>query len=105
MSARKLALLSLAAGPLAALGGQLLDYGLVYVARDHGTKRALFLGTMAAAALAGAGLLLAQRVHRRASLSRADRFVALLGMVLNAFFLFVVVAGYGLPALLHRLAD
>jgi hypothetical protein len=83
---------------LAALGSQVLSYGLVYPAAEGGSKLPLALSLLAGALLAALAGGLSLRAHRQAVL-HSERFLALLGIVLSCFFLFVVVVGFGLPDL------
>jgi hypothetical protein len=90
------AFLALVIGALAALGTQVTSYGLVYPAADRGTKLPLVLALVAGVLLAAFAACLSLRAHRRATLA-SERFLALLGLVLSCFFLFVVVVGFGVP--------
>jgi hypothetical protein len=83
---------------LAALGSQVLSYGLVYPAAARASKVPLVLALLAGVLLAAFAAGLSLRAHRQAVL-RSERFLALLGLVLSCFFLFVVVVGFGLPDL------
>jgi uncharacterized membrane protein (UPF0182 family) len=92
------AFLALLFGALAALGTQVLSYGLVYPAGNQGSKLPLVLALINGALLAAVAAWLSVRAHRRATLE-SERFLALLGIVLSCFFLFVVVVGFGVPDL------
>ncbi len=104
MNQRSLGFSSLVLGSLSALGALTASYGLVYPARGQHSKLPLWLallGGALAACLAG-GLSLA--AQRRAA-HESERFLALLGLVLSAFFLFIVVFGFGIPDVILGTGD
>lgn len=94
---RSRAFLAIVLGAVAALGAQLLCYGLVYPARSQG-KWPILLSLLAGGLLASIAAWLSARAHGNAT-GKSERFLALLGVVLSAFFLFVVLVGYGIPNL------
>ncbi len=104
MNQRSLGFVSIALGSLAALGALTASYGLVYPAHGQHTKLPLWLALLAGALVAclAGGLSLA--AHRRAS-GQSERFVALLALVLSAFFLFIVVFGFGIPNIVLGTGD
>lgn len=102
MKARNQALLALFVGAPAAMLDQLASYVLVYPSQASHSNWPIAVSAGIAAVIATGGILLALRVLRRKSeVVEADRFLALLGVVLNAFFLLVIV-GMAVPAaILH----
>ena len=90
---------AIALSTAAVLGSEVLSYALVYPARPHGTRLGLMLALIAGSAMAGLASLISWRALHRSSRS-ADRFFALLGFVISLFFLFVLVAGFGIPQLI-----
>jgi hypothetical protein len=106
MSQRSLAVVALFLGPAACAADELFSYLLVYPAAARGSNAILFALTALAALVAAAGVFLSYRVLRqKAELVEADRFLALLGVCLNAFFLLVVVAGFGIPSIVLHPTD
>jgi hypothetical protein len=104
MNTRPLALLGLVLGISAVLGSLTLSYGLVHVSARVGTRTPLVLAVALGAAAAALAAVFSLRSARR-SASESERFFALLSLVLSAFFLFVIVLGYGLPQLFLRPED
>ena len=98
MSPRKSALFALIIGSLAALGSQLLGYGLVYPAKALG-KSPLALAVFGGAAAAAGAIWLSARALQRSE-TQSERFVSQLGLLVACFFLFVIVFGFGIPDLL-----
>jgi len=99
MTSRTTAFGALALAILAALGTLSLSYGLVYPAGAHQTKAPIALSILAGALTAAVAAWLSARAHRRAALD-SERFVALLAGVISAFFLFFIVFGFAIPALI-----
>jgi hypothetical protein len=98
MSSRFLAVGGLVLGAFAVLASQVLSYGLVYPARSHG-KFPLYLALFGGVALCAVAAWLARRALRGEALESV-RFLALVSFAISAFFLFVVLVGYGIPNLL-----
>jgi hypothetical protein len=98
MTSRTMAFCGLVLGSAAALGAQALSYGLVYPAATYETKAPLAAAVLLGAltAMGAAGLCL--RALRRSS-EESERFFARLGIMLSCFFLFVILAGFGIPNL------
>jgi hypothetical protein len=106
MSPRSLAVFALFLGPAACAADELFSYMLVYPAAARGSNSILFVLTVLAALVAGAGLFLSYRVlQRKTEVVEVDRFLALLGVCLNGFFLLVVLAGFGLPKMILHPTD
>jgi hypothetical protein len=108
MSPRSLAVSALFLGPAACAADELFSYMLVYPAAARGSNAILFVLTVLAAVVAGTGLFLSYRVLKRKTETRGvevDRFLALLGVCLNGFFLLVVLAGFGLPKIILHATD
>jgi hypothetical protein len=101
MSPRAVAMTALFFGPVACAGDQLFSYMLAYPAAASGSKTMLHVLTAVAALVATFGMLLSYRILRRKTeVFPVDRFLALMGVVMNAFFLLVVLVGFGLPKFL-----
>ena len=101
---RTVAFLAMILATLAALGSQCLSYGLVYPAAAHGSKLPLVLALLLGSLLASlAGYLSFQSLARARVPS--ERFVAILGLALSGFFLFVVIFGFGIPDCFVGLKD
>jgi hypothetical protein len=92
------AFLALALASITTLGAQVVSYGLVYPARAENSKFPLILALLSGTIATVCAIVLALVAFRRASLD-SERFTALLSLLLGAFFLFVVVAGFGIPEL------
>jgi hypothetical protein len=106
MSPRATAVLAIFFGPAACAADQLFSYMLVYPAAAANDKTMLHVLTLVAAVIAAVGIFLSWRVLRRKTeVFEVDRFLALFGMVLNAFFLLVLVVGFGIPKLLLHATD
>jgi hypothetical protein len=104
MNARVISCAALALGTLAVLGTLTLAYGLVYPSGAHETKLPLVLAICGGAICAQFAVVFGLRSHRRAD-GEAERFFALLSLATAAFFLFVVVLGFGIPALVLGVHD
>ena len=104
MNPRAISFLALALGALAVLGSLTLAYGLVYPSGAHETKLPLVAGIAAGALGAQLAAAFALGTYRGAR-SEAERFFALLALATSAFFLFVVVFGFGIPALVLGVHD
>ncbi|HEX3773344.1 MAG TPA: hypothetical protein VHV51_02710 [Polyangiaceae bacterium] len=103
MNPKLRAALSIALATFAVLGTQVLSYGLVYPAR-YASKWPLALALLAGSAIAlGATGLSLQSL--RGAATRAERFVALISLILSSFFLFVIIFGFGVPDLLLGATD
>lgn len=98
MTPRNAVAAALTFASVAVLGSQVLSYGLVYPAGAAHTKSPIALAVLGGALLAGGCTIASFRALRRAQ-GDAERFTALLGLVLSSFFLFVVVVGFGIPSL------
>jgi|GEM_PF-3674953 len=106
MSPRAVAVLAMFLGPVACAADQLVSYMLVYPAATGAGMLWLHLVTVAAAAVASVGIYLSFRVlRRRTAVFEVDRFLAVVGIALNAFFLLVVLFGFGLPKLMMHPTD
>ena len=106
MSPRATAMLAIFFGPAACAADQLVSYMLDYPAAAANDKTMLHVLTAVAAVIAAFGILLSWRVlRRRTEVFEVDRFLAVFGMVLNAFFVLVVVVGFGVPKLLLHATD
>ena len=93
-------------GPAACAADQLASYVLTYPAAASGDKTWLHVVTGVAAVVTCVGLLTSYRVlRRRTEVFPVDRFLAVLGLTMNAFFLLVVLVGFGLPKLLLHATD
>lgn len=97
MKPRDHAVIAIFVGPFAALADELTSYaGLKYV----------LLVTAASASLAAAGAYASYRIlRRRTEVFEVDRFLAWLGLLLNAFFLIVILLGFGIPKLVLSPTD
>jgi hypothetical protein len=104
MKPRQSAFLALALATVAVLGSQVLSYGLVYPAKAEHSKLPLLLALSGGALAAIGAILLARLSLRRASLE-SERFIALLSLLLSAYLLFVVIAGFGIPELFLQAKD
>ena len=98
MNSRSLGVSALVLGSAAALGALTTSYGLVYPARGQQNKAPLLLALVVGSVAACVAGLLSLAAHRRAT-QPSERFLAVLGLVLSAFFLFVIVFGFGIPDL------
>ena len=106
MSPRAMAMLAIFFGPAACAADQFFSYMLVYPAAAANDKTWLHVLTLVAAAVAAIGIFLSWRVLRRKTeVFEVDRFLAMFGMVLNIFFLVVVVVGFGVPKLVLHPTD
>ena len=103
MSSKVASFGGLALACFAALGSQLLSYGLVYPAQSHG-KLLLVLALAAGVGLAALALGLSIGGLRRAVLP-SERFVAVISIALSCYLLFVVLFGYGIPDLFLTSTD
>lgn len=106
MSARTLALSAIFIGPTAALIDLSASFFLVLPAQESGSKAWLHVLTVVAALLTAFGIVLARRAlsRDRPPGAEVDRFLALSGVALNAFFLLVIV-GFAIPKLVHGVTD
>lgn len=104
MNSRVRAFGGLALSTLAVLGTLSLAYGLVYPSRAQGDKAPVVAALIGGALLTLVAGLLALVAYRRAA-KESERFFALLALIVGAFFLFVVVCGFGLPALVLGVHD
>ena len=106
MTARSLNALALVLGPAAAAGSQLAGYALVHDAAARGGTWVLRLALVVGVIVAASGIAIAAHVlRRRRDVVESDRFVAVLAIVVDAFFLFVVLVGFGLPTFLVHPTD
>jgi hypothetical protein len=105
MTPRATAVLAIFVGPVVCATDQLVSYALVHRAAVRGSP-AFFPGitALAASAVILLGLFLSWRVFRWQGDARGgereggvDRFLAVVGLAMNLFFLVVVVVGFGLP--------
>lgn len=104
MSSRNGAFLALCIATAAVLGSQTLSYGLVYPSQSAHSKVPVLLGTLCGVLSSAVAIWLSARAKREAS-GPSERFMALLSLVLGCFFLFVVVAGFGIPVLFLAVRD
>jgi hypothetical protein len=106
MSPRAIAVLAIFFGPAACAADQLFSYILVYPAAASGSNLILHVLTVVAALVAALGLFLSYRVLKRETeVFEVDRFLAIVGLTLNGFFLLVVLVGFGVPKLLLHGTD
>jgi hypothetical protein len=106
MSPRATAVMAIFFGPAAAAGDQFFSYMLVYPAAASGTNVWLHVVTVVASVVACVGLLLSYGIlRRRTEVFEVDRFLAVVGLAMNAFFLLVVVVGFGLPKVMLHPTD
>ena len=102
MTPRSRAVLAVFVGPAACL----VNLVVGYVLSDRSSKVPMLAASAIAAVVAAIGLLVSGGIlRRRTEVFEVDRFVAALGIATNAFFLFVVVVGFGTPEMLLGLAD
>lgn len=99
MSSRNAAFLALCLGTAAVLGSQTLCYGLVYPSQSAHNKLPIVLGALCGVLSSVVAIWLSARARRDAA-ERSERFMALLSLALGCFFLFIVVAGFGIPVVL-----
>lgn len=105
MKARNLALAALFVGPAAAMIDLTLSYYLVYPAQGSGHKTGLHIVTVLALLVTVVGIVMSRRALARDSeTAPVDRFLALGGLALNAFFLLVIV-GFAIPKLVLGIYD
>ena len=104
MKPRNSALLALALAAVAALGSQVLSYGLVYPAKAQHTRLPVVFGLLSGGVATSCAIALAFLALRRSSLT-SERFVARLSLLVGVFLLLVVVAGFGIPALFLEAKD
>jgi hypothetical protein len=104
MNPRTLTFASLALGTASALGTLTLAYGLVYPSAAAGTKLPLAGVIVLGAIVAQAAALFSLRTLRLAK-SESERFFALLTLLSAVFFSFVIVFGFGIPALVLGVHD
>lgn len=106
MKPRSIALLALFLGPFGALANQLASYAFVYDAGAKADNWLLHVFTLLGAIIAAVGLLLSWRIlKRRTETFEVDRFLGVMGVALNGFFLLVVLVGFGLPKLVLHPTD
>jgi len=104
MSTRTVTFASLALGSASVLGTLTLVYGLVYPSANAATKLPLLAAIVAGALLAQLAAAFSLRTLRRAD-TESERFFALLSLVSAVFFSFVIVFGFGIPALVLGVHD
>ena len=104
MKPRVSSFLTLSLGILTVLGTQVLAYGLVYPSGARDSKLPLACALVGGALCAQALTALGLRSYRLAG-SESERFFALLAWSMTAFFLFVVVLGFGIPTWVLGLHD
>jgi hypothetical protein len=104
MNPRISAASSIVLASVAGLFTQGLSYALVYPARAQGSKLIIVLSLVAGGVLTAFAGLLSIQARRRANVE-SERFLALVGLVLSAFFLFLIAFGFGIPSLVHALRD
>jgi hypothetical protein len=104
MNPRTFAASSIALASAAGLLTQGLSYALVYPARAQGSKLVVVLSLVAGGLLTAFAGFLSIHARRRSSLE-SERFLALIGIVLSAFLLFLIAFGFGIPSLVHTLRD
>jgi hypothetical protein len=106
MTSRTTAMLAIFVGPVAAAIAQLVSYALVHRAAVQGSRDMSPGVTAVAASAVLIGLFLSWRAFRwrggvqSTEVEGVDRFLAAVGVAMNLFFLFVIVAGFGLPQLI-----
>jgi hypothetical protein len=111
MSSRALSIFAIFLGPAVCAADQLAGYALSYRASIGGNRDIIYAVTGLAAALIIGGLLLSWRVlrtHQRAAAegtAGVDRFLGVVGVATNLYFLFVVLVGFGVPQMLLRPTD
>jgi hypothetical protein len=112
MTPRATAMLAIFIGPVVCATDQLVSYALVHRAAAQGSHHSFPGVTAMAAGIVFFGLFLSWRVFRLRTDARrgeevegVDRFLAVVGLAMNLFFLLVVVVGFGLPQLFLHPAD
>jgi cytochrome c oxidase subunit III len=98
MNPRSLASRGMILGGGAALATQIVSYALVYPAAKWQSKTPVVIALLGGAGVAVVAVMLSVWALRRSRLE-SERFLSLLAIVLNAFFLFIVLVGFGVPAL------
>jgi len=104
MNQRLVSCMSLSLATVAVLGTLSLAYGLVYPSGAHETKLPLAAAIVCGAVSARLAVAFGRRSHHHAA-SDSERFFAGLAWAAAAFFLFVIVFGFGLPALVVGVHD
>ena len=104
MNSRSWAASAIALAGAAAPFTQAVGYALVHPARAQGSKLFVVLSLLAGGLLTAVAGWLSLHARRRSSVD-SERFLALIGLALSAFFLFVIAFGFGIPSLVHGLRD
>lgn len=104
MKTSQYGLAALVVGTAAVLGTQVLSYGLVYPAANAHSRMPLWLALASGCSFGLLALLFALAAWRRAN-DKPQRFVALVGIAITGFFLFVIVFGFGIPTLVLNPQD
>jgi hypothetical protein len=103
-SARKTAIAALFFGPIAASADLSVSYALVPHAQAVSNKTAIYVVTAVTMLVTVAGIMLAARSRKTEGGAPVDRFLAVAGMALNAYFLLVIM-GFTVPKLLLNPGD
>jgi hypothetical protein len=104
MSSRTRSFIALALGTLAVLGTLTLAYGLVYPSGARDDKWPIFWAIFGGAVFTFAAVLLSVTALRRAG-AESERFFARIAWMVGAFFLFVMIFGFGIPAFVLGVQD
>jgi hypothetical protein len=92
-------------GPAACAAAEAASYALVRPAAASGSRALVLIPIALGALIAALGLLLSARHVREDAAPGVDRFLAVAGLAVNAFFFLVVVVGFGLPAIVLHPTD
>lgn len=103
MTRTNLALTALAIGPLAVAADMAISYYLVYPAQASGSKLGLHVTTACCAVVAIVAIVLSRRALARDA-REIDRFLAISGIAMNAFW-FLVILGFEVPKIIHHVSD
>lgn len=106
MSPRAKMITALLVGPVVAAADQLASYLLVYEAARRASNMLFAIVSLVASALIATAFSISfLELYRSERSTEVDRFLAIIAVSLNAFFLIVVVVGYGMPAFILRPTD
>ncbi len=106
MSPRSAAIVTLFVGPAVAALDQLMGYFVTPPWPPSQNKLPLLVTSAVAAIAIAAAIATALRLLRRSGdLADVDRFLARLAIAMNAFFLLVVLAGFGIPTVVLHPTD
>lgn len=97
MKPRDRAVMAIFFGPAAALADEVASYAIL--------RHTLLVTVVSAAITIGGGAMAYRVLRRKTDVFDVDRWVAVAGLLLNAFFLFVIVFGFGIPKLVLHPTD